>query len=120
DVRARLPLPFEIRLDANAAWTEDEARRRLEQLAPIAPAFVEQPVAAERLPLLGPSAVPGAADESLAIPELVEPLLSSPGCAAVVLKPTILGGLLRARALALRAQARGIGVVVSHLFDGPF
>jgi o-succinylbenzoate---CoA ligase len=119
EVRERLPSPFEIRLDANAAWTEDEARRRLAALAPIAPSFVEQPVAADRLHLLGPCEVPWAADESLAHPELVEPLLASPGCAAFVLKPPILGGLLRARELAVRAQERGIGVVVTHLFDGP-
>jgi O-succinylbenzoic acid--CoA ligase len=120
EVRARLPLPFEIRLDANAAWSEDEARRRLEALAPIAPTFVEQPVAADRLPFLGPCAVPWAADESLARPDLVEALLAAPGCVAFVLKPAMIGGLLPARNIALRAQERGLGVVFTHLFDGPY
>lgn len=120
EVRERLPLPFELRLDPNAAWTLDEARTRLRALAAIAPAFVEQPVAATLLHRLGECAVPWAADESLAIEELVEPLLSARGCAAFVLKPAILGGLDRARALALRAQERGIEVVVTHLFDGPY
>ena len=119
EVRARLPLPFEIRLDPNAAWTVEQARRRLDALAPLAPSFVEQPVPAPDLPHLGLCAVPWAADESLAHPELVEKLLTSRGCAAFVLKPPVLGGLLRARALALRAQERGIGVVVTHFFDGP-
>jgi o-succinylbenzoate synthase len=121
-VRAILPLPFELRLDPNGAWSVEQACVRLAALAPIAPRFVEQPVAAELLHLLGPSAVPWAADESLAHPELVEALLGAPeetGCAAFVLKPAVLGGLLRARALAERAQARGIDVVVTHLFDGP-
>jgi L-alanine-DL-glutamate epimerase-like enolase superfamily enzyme len=118
-VRARLPLPFEIRLDPNAAWTLDEARRRLAALGPVAPSFVEQPVAAGDLHRLGEHAVPWAADESLADPELAERLLSARGCAAFVLKPPVLGGLLRARALALRAAERGIGVVVTHFFDGP-
>jgi L-alanine-DL-glutamate epimerase-like enolase superfamily enzyme len=119
-VRERLPLPFAIRLDPNAAWDEDLARRRLAALAPIAPAYVEQPVAAGSLHRLGACAIPWAADESLAQPDLVEALLSSRGCAAFVLKPAILGGLLRARELAARAQERGIDVVVTHLFDGPF
>jgi L-alanine-DL-glutamate epimerase-like enolase superfamily enzyme len=118
-VRERLPAPYEIRIDPNAAWPEDRAHRRLAALASIAPSYVEQPVAANRLHRLGPCAVPWAADESLALPDLVEPLLSARDCAAFVLKPAILGGLLPARALALRAQQRGIGVVVTHLMDGP-
>ena len=119
EARDRLPLPFEIRLDPNAAWGLDEARARLHLLAVIAPAFVEQPVPAALLPHLGACAVPWAADESLVIPDLVEPLLAARGCAAFVLKPALLGGLVRARDLALRAQARGLDVVVTHLFDGP-
>src|SRR5208283_388743 len=103
-----------------AAWPEDLARRRLAALAPIAPRYVEQPVAAEALHRLGACAVPWAADESLAHPELVEPLLSSGGCGAFVLKPAILGGSLRARELAQRAQERGLSAVVTHLCDGPF
>ena len=118
-VRDRLPSPFEIRLDANAAWPLDVARRRLEALAPIAPRYVEQPVAAGSLHRLGACAVPWAADESLADPALVAPLLSSRGCAAFVLKPAILGGLVRARAIALRAAERGLPSVVTHLMDGP-
>ena len=120
EVRDRLPLPFEIRLDPNAAWSLDEARARLRALAAIAPAFVEQPVDATLLHRLGECAVPWAADESLVIPDLLEPLLSARGCAAFVLKPALLGGLVRARALALRALSRGLDVVVTHLFDGPY
>jgi L-alanine-DL-glutamate epimerase-like enolase superfamily enzyme len=119
EVRDHLPLPVEIRLDPNAAWSLEEARVRLRALAVIAPAFVEQPVEATLLHRLGECAVPWAADESLLIPELIQPLLSARGCAAFVLKPALLGGLDRARALALQAQARGIDVVVTHLFDGP-
>ncbi|APR78391.1 O-succinylbenzoate synthase [Minicystis rosea] len=120
EVRARLPLPYEIRLDPNAAWPEEDARRRLLALAPIAPSFVEQPVAADALHRLGACAVPWAADESLVDPQMVDRLASSRGCAAFVIKPAVLGGLVRARALAVRAQEAGIDVVVTHFFDGPF
>lgn len=119
EVRRRLPISFELRLDPNAAWPRDVARERLAALAPIAPRFVEQPVAPEHLLALGRCAVPWAADESLALPGLADALLDAPGCGALVLKPAILGGLLPARDLALRAAARGLGVVVTHLFDGP-
>jgi len=118
-LRAALPLPFELRLDPNATWTVEQAHSRLEELAPIAPRYVEQPVAPERLLDLGHTAVPWAADESLLDPALVEPILDSQRCAAVILKPHALGGLVRARELALAAQARGMGAVITHFFDGP-
>jgi o-succinylbenzoate synthase len=107
-----------LRLDANGAWTVEQARRHLDALAEIAPEFVEEPTRGAGLLSLGPTAVPWAADESLTDPALVDALLSAPGCRAVVLKPALLG-LHAARALALRAQVRGLGVVVTHLFDGP-
>jgi o-succinylbenzoate synthase len=120
EVRALLPLPYDLRVDPNGAWSLDEAKRRLEALAPIAPRYVEQPVADSVLPELGECALPWAADESLARPELVDALLASRGCAAFILKPGFLGGLVRARDLAIRAAARGIDAVVTHAFDGPF
>jgi o-succinylbenzoate synthase len=119
EVRVRLPLPFELRLDANGAWSLDEARRRLDALAPVAPRFVEQPVAPHELVHLGETAVPWAADESLVDPVLADALLGARGCAAFVLKPALLGGLLAARSLALRALGSGHEVVLTHLFDGP-
>src|SRR6185312_5613712 len=48
-LRERLPPPYEIRLDPNGAWSLDEARRRLEALAPVAPAYVEQPITTPKL-----------------------------------------------------------------------
>jgi o-succinylbenzoate synthase len=119
EVRRRLPLPFEIRLDPNAAWSLDEARRRLHALAPIAPRYVEQPVLPDDLVHLGRCEVAWAADESLANAADHARLLADPGCGALVLKPAILGSLLVARDLAIRARAQGKDAVVTHLFDGP-
>ncbi|WP_437970884.1 enolase C-terminal domain-like protein [Sorangium sp. So ce260] len=109
---------IELRLDANAAWSLEEAPGRLALLAPLAPRFVEQPVAPELLHLLGARDVPWAADESLAVEGMPERLLEAEGCAAFILKPAMLG-LLRAHELGGRAQERGLGAVVTHLFDGP-
>jgi o-succinylbenzoate synthase len=117
-LRRELPPPFEIRFDANGAWTLDEARRRLDDLAPLSPAFVEQPVAPLDLPALGRCAVPWAADESLQIESIALRLLDAEGCSAIILKPAALG-FLRAFDLASRAASRGLGVVVTHFFDGP-
>ncbi|WP_437580430.1 mandelate racemase/muconate lactonizing enzyme family protein [Sorangium sp. So ce887] len=109
---------IELRLDANAAWSLEDAPRRLALLAPLGPRFVEQPVPPELLHLLGARDVPWAADESLAVEGMPERLLEAEGCAAFILKPAMLG-LLRAHELGQRAQERGLGAVVTHLFDGP-
>ncbi|EYF07572.1 enolase C-terminal domain-like protein [Chondromyces apiculatus] len=116
-----VPEGLELRLDANGAWTEDEARRRLSPGSPLGPLgvrFVEQPVAPELLDRLGPCAVPWAADESLGLEGMAERVCVAGGCAAFVLKPAALG-LLRAHALGVMAQEKGIAVVVTHFMDGP-
>ncbi len=120
-LRERLSGAWTLRLDANAAWTLPVARARLAALSPLSPAFVEQPVAPGSLRALGPCAVAWAIDESLSDADdtgftLREGLRA--GCAAVVIKPA-LHGLLGGYELGLRASAAGLGVVVTHLFDGP-
>jgi o-succinylbenzoate synthase len=113
-----------LRLDANGAWTRAEAWAALAALTHPAVELCEQPVAAADLDGLlalareGP--VPIAADESLLVPGAIDRLIA-PGTplAAVVLKPTALGGPLRACALGLRARSLGIAAVVTTLLDGP-
>ena len=117
-LRAELPPSIELRLDPNGAYRLPDARERLRKLAPLRPAYVEQPVPPSELLRLGPCAVPWAADESLQDPEATERLLDAKGCAAFILKPAAIG-LLRAFDIARRAQERGLGVVITHLFDGP-
>ena len=114
-----MPPPFELRLDPNGAWSLDEAREKLGRLAALEPRYVEQPVPAELLPALGPTAVPWAADESLCLPGLPERLARAEGCAAFILKPAALGGLFRALALAELGAAAGLELVVTHYLDGP-
>ncbi|MDO9016286.1 MAG: mandelate racemase/muconate lactonizing enzyme family protein [Myxococcales bacterium] len=110
------------RLDANGSWTLDEARRRLDALAGLGVAYVEQPCAGAEVFALGERAVPWAADEALIDAEHRARFLADAdarrGCAAVVLKPMALGWLA-ARETALAAGALGLGVVVTHLLDGP-
>ncbi len=110
------------RLDANGAWTVDEARRRLDTLAGLNVAYVEQPCAGDGVFALGERAVPWAADEVLIDEAARSRFLADAGvrrgCAAVVLKPMALGWL-RARETASAASALGLGVVVTHLLDGP-
>ncbi len=118
-VRAAVGDRLALRLDANGAWSRAEAAARLATLAAFDPEFVEQPVPADQLPGFPESTVPLAADETLALEDGMARLCAEGGASVVVLKPTILGGLLRCRALASEAGAAGLGVVIGHALDGP-
>ena len=126
-----------LRVDANQAWTPAQARAALARLATVAPAYVEEPLAApaarsptdqaqiphmaQHMGALAPLPVPVALDESLAYLDaaVVEDLLARELVSALVLKPMLLGGALPCLALAARARRQGAAAVVSHLFDGP-
>ena len=117
-LRTRLGESVELRVDANGAWSIEEARNRLAALASLGVALVEEPVAGRALCALGPVAVPWAADESLLDPTLAPHLLVQPSCGALVLKPMLLGGLWQCLALADLADQYDRDVVVTHMFDG--
>lgn len=110
-----------LRLDANGAWGEAEAREALAALAPFGPDYVEQPVAAAdvgalaRLRRAGVARI--AADESLAAAGGLQQVLEAGAADVVVLKPSLLGGPLAALAAAQRARAAGCAVVFTHAFD---
>ncbi|MCG8459965.1 MAG: o-succinylbenzoate synthase [Holophagales bacterium] len=112
-----------LRLDANGAWTPEQAARHLQRLAALEPELLEEPVATADWVRLEPSpGVPLALDESLAVPGFYEelaPRFGALGVRAVVLKPLILGGVLPALGLARRARAAELQTVVSHAFEGP-
>jgi len=112
-----------LRVDANGAWTEAEARLRLPPLAEVGLEYVEQPVAAKdvaglrRLRRL----LPVAADEALGLPGAAALLLEGeegPAADFLILKLPVLGGVLRALRLAAQAHARGVGLVVTSALDG--
>jgi len=109
----------ELRLDPNGSWTIAEARQKLQILAEFSPRYVEQPVPAEQLGELGPTACPWAADESLLVPGLPERLAADGICTAFVLKPALLGGFSPALALWKLAKSAGIAAITTHALDGP-
>jgi o-succinylbenzoate synthase len=118
-VRTALGPRAALRLDANGAWSRAEAPVRLAALARFRPEFVEQPVPADQLPGLRDAPVPVAADETLALEGGMARLRAEGGAQVAVLKPTVLGGLLRCRALAAEAHGSGMQVVISHALEGP-
>lgn len=125
--RARHGDHVALRADANQAWPPDLCRAHLERLAAVAPEYVEEPMREpiSHLAGLAPLPVPVALDESLTPragapePPGVDELLTAGPVSVLVLKPMLLGGLVRALDWAGRGRARDIDPVVSHLFDGP-
>jgi o-succinylbenzoate---CoA ligase len=108
-----------LRIDANRAWPRNAVAQRMGELAGLPIEYVEEPCAGahELLPL----PLPVALDESLAelTDDQIDKVLARDGLAALVLKPTLLGGLRACLRLAERARAAGVGVVVTHALEGP-
>jgi L-alanine-DL-glutamate epimerase-like enolase superfamily enzyme len=111
-----------LRLDANGGWTVEDAIDRLRAIAGLDLEYVEQPVPAG----LGPTAlarvrrgstVPVAADESVADLEAARRLLDADAVDVLVVKPSRVGGPLAAARLARAAADRGVGTVISTLFE---
>ena len=110
-----------LRGDANGAWDEAAAIAALEALAPFGFEYVEQPLPAGDTAGLATlrrrSPLRIAADESVATAEGAERVISSGAVDVVVLKPAMLGGPLRALAIAALARSSGMQVVFSHAFE---
>ncbi|SHK15962.1 o-succinylbenzoate synthase [Rhodothermus profundi] len=108
----------ELRVDANRAWSLREALTFAEAIADRNVAYLEEPLRdpAELHDFVRRSPVPVALDETLAEQPDV-PLHCWEGVAAVVLKPALIGGLLRAWQRAREANALGMTVVWSAAFE---
>lgn len=114
-LRRELPSQLQLRLDANRSLGTESARRWLPRFASHDIELIEEPCSEPELLELG---VPLARDESLQdAPDDARPWLE--GWAALVLKPTTLGGLERCLSLARQARDVGLEVTVSHTFEGP-
>jgi len=116
-VRAAAGPAMAIRLDANGAWSPDEALATLRALAPAGLELCEEPVsgaaAIEHVAARAPVAV--AMDESTAEPQALERRL----CQAVCLKLGRCGGLTGLLEAGARARRAGYEVYVASALDGP-
>jgi o-succinylbenzoate synthase len=120
-VRAAVP-DAEIRLDANGMLPAARVMALCAAYADAGVALVEEPCSVEALLTLPRLAVPVALDESLAradAPSIMTAVAHAQAFAAVILKPTTLGGLTRCLELAAMGAALGAEPVVTHTFDGP-
>ncbi|HET9751625.1 MAG TPA: enolase C-terminal domain-like protein [Myxococcales bacterium] len=112
-VRDAVGPEVKLRLDANGAWTAEQALRRLRELSPLGIELCEQPT--RDLAGLEGCPVAVAAAEMLAS----DPQGALDRAGALVLKPMLLGGLSAALELARRAHQRGLPVIVTTSLEGP-
>ena len=100
-----------LRVDANGAFSPHEALAKLEALSTAGVSFIEQPIRPgqwkEMAELCRSTPLPIALDEEL-INAPVNELLDFVQPQALVLKPSLHGGLLKAQEWAQQAEARGI------------
>jgi L-alanine-DL-glutamate epimerase-like enolase superfamily enzyme len=116
-VRAALGRDVAIRLDANGAWSVDEALAWLRALAPAGIELCEEPVhGLDALQAVAAAAeVPIALDESGALPGALDHRYGQ----AVCLKLGRCGGISGLLAAAARARATGYEVYIASTYDGP-
>jgi o-succinylbenzoate synthase len=108
-----------IRLDAGGSWSVAEAARALELLARFDLEYVEEPLAdpAQMAALRARAPVRLALEAGLLDPAALERARGAAAADVLVLKPALVGGLRRAQALARRARAAGLVVVVTSFLD---
>jgi o-succinylbenzoate synthase len=111
-----------VRLDANGAWTVEEAVRRIGELEPFDIQLVEQPCATlEELARVRPAVgVPIASDESVSSAADVRAAADARACDAVNVKLAGAGGFTAARDALREARQRGLQPFLSSTLDGPW
>jgi O-succinylbenzoate synthase len=107
-----------LRLDANQAWTLDEAVRFAEGISGVAIEYIEEPLCSPAdLPVLWfDTKLPIALDESL-LGTAPEDLRGKGWATAAVFKPTLVGGVARTLRFAAQAGSLGIRPVLSGMFE---
>lgn len=118
-VREAVGPDVELRADANGAWTREEARTALDDLAAVDVSYVEQPLAPTDL--AGHAALRGgsvnvALDESL-VQTSLDAVLAADAADVAIVKPMVHGGVAAGRTLADRAADAGLRPVVTTTVD---
>lgn len=108
-----------LRLDANAAWSLDQATRALKSMADARVDLIEQPVASieDMYALRLATGVRVAADESVTDAASIERIVEAEAADFIVLKPAFLGGPTATVDLAKQAQAHGVHAIITHALE---
>ena len=118
-VRAAAGDDVELRLDANGAWSIEDAPDRLRAALPFRVAYVEQPVAsiADMAALRRAVPVPVAADEAVGGAAAAQRLVDAGAADVLVVKPARVGGAVETLRIAAIALDAGIPLVLSTFYE---
>ena len=110
-----------LRLDANGAWTEQQAVETLLALEPYDIVLIEQPVAPGDADALrrvrDATRIPVAADEGVTGIEAARALIDARAVDALVIKLPVIGGPRHALQIVQMALRAGVGVIVTSALD---
>jgi o-succinylbenzoate synthase len=111
-----------LRVDANGAWSVDEAVEAVEALEPFDVQLVEQPCRTldEMAAVRRAVAIPIAADESVATADDVRAAADAGACDVVNVKLAASGGFTAARDAVRAAVEHGLNPFLSSTLDGPW
>lgn len=120
-VRDAIGPGVELRADANGAWSVDRAIAVLSAARGVGLALVEQPVPRDDLVGLArvrrEAGVPVAADEAVGSLADARAVLAAGAADALVLKPTVVGGLKLCRWIVDEAEPVGVDVIVTSTLE---
>jgi o-succinylbenzoate synthase len=111
-----------LRIDANGAWSADEAIAAIRALERHDLQFVEQPCATleDLAEVRRRVSCPIAADESVSTPDDVRAAVKAEACDVVNVKLAMSGGIGSARETLHEAQSHGLATFMSSTLDGPW
>ncbi len=117
-LRSIMPPHTRLRLDANRAWDIDTAVQFCKGIDGVDIEYIEEPLADSRDldRFYHKTGLPYALDETL-VSMQTDNITKADGLVALILKPTLLGGLSPALRLAKRARELGLVPVISSAFE---
>ncbi|HEY7269014.1 MAG TPA: o-succinylbenzoate synthase [Dehalococcoidia bacterium] len=119
--RSALGPDLALRLDANGAWSEEEAFNIVKTFAPYNPEYLEQPVAPGNVEALrqirDSTRIPIAADEDASTVGAALAVINAGAADVLVLKPLQLGGITACRRVIEAATRIGIDVTITTSID---
>lgn len=120
-VRQALGPDIKLRIDANGAWSVEQAIATIEALEEFRLEFVEQPVAAGDLEgmrrVRQAVRMTIAADESITSVDAAQRVLDLEAAQVLVVKPMVVGGLRPAVQISNAARKAGVATVITTTID---